>query len=146
MVVSMKKINTKTLSDNKGVTGVDLVIAIIVIAIFTGVVTQLMTSIYKMSIDIQKSANANAYATMILEKVDEKSFEEVTDNFVDNLKNNGEVNIDDDYTITMNITAIDGIDATLMKKVALKVEYNINGEKKQLFINKLKIKEIYNNG
>lgn len=142
----MRKINKNTLSDNKGVTGVDLVIAVIVIAIFTGVITHLMASIYKMSIEIQKSANANAYATMILEKIDEKSFEEVTDNFVDNLKNNGEVNIDDDYTITMNITAIDGIDATLMKKVALKVEYNINGEKKQLFINKLKIKEIYNNG
>lgn len=141
----MRKIK-KILSDNKGVTGVDLVIAVIVIAIFTGVITQLMASIYKLSLEIQKSANANAYATMVLEKIDEKSFEEVTENFVTNLKDNKEVSIDDSYTITMQITPIDGVDENLMKKVALTVKYEISGEERLLRINKLKVKEIYNNG
>lgn len=140
----MKKINKNILLDNKGVTGTDLVIAIVVIAIFAGLITQLMASIYKISIDIQKSANANAYATMILEKVDEKPFEEVTDDFVANL--NDEISIDDSFNITIKVTKLEDIDENLVKKVDLTLKYNINGEEKQLFISKLKIKEIYNNG
>ncbi len=142
----MKKISKRILYNNKGVTGTDLVIAIIVIAMLAGVITQLMNSIYKLSIDIQKSANANAYATIILEKVDEKSFEEVTENFITNLKNSGEVIIDDNYNIMMDIIPIEGIDENIIKKVALTIEYDINGEKRQFIINKLKIKEIYYNG
>ena len=94
----MKKRKKKFL-DNKGVTGIDLTISIIVLSIFAGLIVSLMSSIYKTSIEIQKSANAMAFATIILEKVDEKSFNEVNDDFVSTLKNNGEVEIDSNYTI-----------------------------------------------
>ena len=79
-----------TLLDNKGVTGIDLAISLIIIAIFSGVIAMLMANMYRTSIEIQRSANAMAYATIVLEKVDEKSFEEIEDDFVEKLKSSGE--------------------------------------------------------
>ena len=61
----------------EGVTIIDLVIAIIIMSVFVGVITSLMTGIYKQSLEVQISSNAMSYATIILEKIDEKSFEEV---------------------------------------------------------------------
>lgn len=135
----MKKKNKKFL-DNKGVTGIDLTIAIIVLSIFAGLIATLMSSIYKNSIEIQKSANAMAYATIVLEKVDEKSFNEIDENFVTKLINNGEVDIDSNYTINLST---EDLEEDLLKKVIVQVSYEINGEQKSMIINKLKIKEIY---
>lgn len=135
----MKKRNKKFL-DNKGVTGIDLTISIIILSILSGLIVSLMSSIYKTSIEIQKSANAMAYATIVLEKVDAKSFNEVNDDFVNTLKNNGEVEIGSDYTINF---ATEEIEVNLLKKVIVNVLYDVNGEQKAIKISKLKIKEIY---
>lgn len=125
--------------DNKGITGIDLSISLIVLTIFSGLIISLMSSIYKNSLEIQKGSNAMAYATMILEKVDEKSFNQVDENFIATLEN--EIKIDDGYTV--EIISADDIEEGLLKKVVLKVSYDINGEEKSILINKLKIKEIY---
>ena len=135
----MKKRNMKIL-DNKGVTGIDLTISIVVLSIFSGLIITLMSSIYKNSIEIQKSANAMAYATIVLEKVDEKSFNEIDENFVNALKTNGEIDVANDYAINFST---DVLEENLIKKVVVKVVYDINGEQKYITINKLKIKEIY---
>ena len=135
----MKKRNMKIL-DNKGVTGIDLTISIVVLSIFSGLIITLMSSIYKNSIEIQKSANAMAYATIVLEKVDEKSFNEIDENFVNALKTNGEIDIANDYAINFST---DVLEENLIKKVVVKVVYDINGEQKSITISKLKIKEIY---
>ena len=137
--MNMKKRNKKFL-DNKGVTGMDLTISIIILSILSGLIVSLMSSIYKTSIEIQKSANAMAYATIVLEKVDAKSFNEVNDDFVNTLKNNGEVEIGSDYTINF---ATEEIEVDLLKKVIVNVLYDVNGEQKVIKISKLKIKEIY---
>lgn len=131
---------------NKGITGVDVTIAIIIIAIFTGLIANLMYSSYKTAVIIQKSAKANAYATMILEKVDEKAFDEIDPtNFVTNLKTNGEISIDGDYTVDMTAEdygdyRIDGKYA--FKKISLTISYNVSSENKKLIINKLKVREV----
>lgn len=135
----MKKKNMK-LRSNKGITGIDLAIAIIVLATFTGVIITLMSNIYRNSIDIQKNANAMAYATIVLEKVDEKAFEEINADFVNTLKDSGEVEISSDYIINFSTEVLE---ENLIKKVGVKVSYDINGEQRTITINKLKIKEIY---
>lgn len=112
--------------DNKGITGIDLSISLIVLTIFSGLIISLMSSIYKNSLEIQKGSNAMAYATMILEKVDEKSFNQVDENFIATLEN--EIKIDDGYTV--EIISADDIEEGLLKKVVLKVSYDINGEEK----------------
>lgn len=135
----MKK---KRILDNKGITGIDLVTGLIVFGLFVGLITSLMTSIYRQSIEIQKSANAMAYATIVLEKVDEKAFEEIDNDFVTKLANSNEIVIDEGYTI--DFSANNFINDVL-KKVTVKVVYDINGQERLLTIDKLKVKEIYNN-
>lgn len=129
-----------TLLDNKGVTGIDLAISLIIIAIFSGVIAMLMANMYRTSIEIQKSANAMAYATIVLEKVDEKSFEEIEDDFVEKLKSSGEFSMDNSYSINFST---DILEENLFKKIVVKINYEIGGEQKSITINKLKIKEIY---
>lgn len=129
-----------TLLDNKGVSGIDLAISLIIIAIFSGVIAMLMANMYRTSIEIQKSANAMAYATIVLEKVDEKSFEEIEDDFVEKLKSSGEFSMDDSYSINFST---DILEENLFKKIVVKINYEIGGEQKSITINKLKIKEIY---
>lgn len=134
--MSMKK----KFLNNKGVTGIDITISIVILSLFAGLIISLMSSIYKNSIEIQKGANAMAYATIVLEKVDEKAFNEIDENFVNTLINNKEIAIDSNYTINFSTEILA---ENLLKKAIVKVSYDINGEQKSLIINKLKIKEIY---
>lgn len=129
----------KKIFNEKGITGIDLTIGIVVLSIFTGVIVSLMLNAYSTSIEVKKSANAMAYATIILEKVDEKSFEDVNDSFVAYLEALGEVDISDDYTITFNTEVLE---KNLFKKATITVSYDVNDDQKSITINKLKIKEL----
>lgn len=132
----------------EGVTIIDLVIAIIIMSIFVGVITTLMTGIYKQSLEVQISSNAMSYATIILEKIDEKSFEEVQNpNFVENLQASGEVTIPEEYTIKLSVENPDNASkdvSDVIKKATVTVCYKIRNEEKSISISKLKVKEIYN--
>lgn len=129
----------KKLINNKGISGIDTAIAITVLALFAGVIITLMGSIYKRSIEIQKSANAMAYATIILEKVDEKSYEQVDNNFVNTLKSQNEIQIDSNYTVSFSTS---NVQTNFLKKVSLRISYNVGSDRREILINKLKIKEI----
>ncbi|CCZ17398.1 unknown [Clostridium sp. CAG:780] len=126
------------LKNNKGITGIDLTISIIVLTIFAGLIVGLMVNNYNVAIEIQKGANAMSYATMILEKVDEKAYEKVTNNFVQELGD--EISINSDYTVNLEVNQAD--DKDYVKRVTVKVTYTVNNEEKSLEIRKLKIKEI----
>ena len=132
----------------EGVTIIDLVIAIIIMSIFVGVITTLMTGIYKQSLEVQISSNAMSYATIILEKIDEKSFEEVQNpNFVENLQASGEVTIPEEYTIKLSVENPDNVSeevSDVIKKATVTVCYKIRNEEESISISKLKVKEIYN--
>lgn len=136
----MKKFSNK--KSQKGITGVDLSIAIIVIIVFTGVIANLLYNSYRLSLEIKKRAVADSYITTILEKVDEKSFEDVSNsNFVSNLN---DVSIDSAYTVNYNVSDYgNGYNINgnpVFKKVTLTISYN-NGENK-ITVNKLKVREI----
>lgn len=126
------------LKNNKGITGIDLTISIIVLTIFAGLIVGVMVNNYNVAIEIQKGANAMSYATMILEKVDEKAYEKVTNNFVQELGD--EISINSDYTVNLEVNQAD--DKDYVKRVTVKVTYTVNNEEKSLEIRKLKIKEI----
>ena len=126
------------LKNNKGITGIDLTISIIVLTIFAGLIVGLMVNNYNVAIEIQKGANAMSYATMILEKVDEKAYEKVTNHFVQELGD--EISINSDYTVNLEVNQAD--DKDYVKRVTVKVTYTVNNEEKSLVIRKLKIKEI----
>ncbi len=128
----------KFLKDNKGVTGIDLAVAVTIIIVFAGLIATIMYNLYLTNLEILKSANASAYATIILEKVDEKAFEDITDDFVTNLINNNELSIDDSYNVEFSKTDTN----ELLKVVNLKITYTVNNKEKNLTLNKLKVKEV----
>lgn len=137
----MKEKKKKILQNNRGITGIDLAVSLIVATIFIGLLTGLMTNIYKTSLEIQKSANAMAYATIILEKVDEKAYEQVTEDFITTLGD--EVSLDTtNYQFSLSVIPIEELEDDIIKKVELRVRYTINGEEKTMIISKLKIREL----
>ena len=138
----------KNIKNETGITGIDLVIAIIIMSIFIGIITTLMTNIYRQSLEVQASSYAMAYATVILEKIKKKSFEEVQNpNFIEELKESGEITMPDDYKITLDISNPDNVTqdvASVIKKATVTVSYNVNNKEQSMSISKLKVKEIYN--
>ena len=134
----------KLLKKDEGITGYDLVVSIIVLCLFVGVLTTLMGNLYKTSANIQASAIAMSYATIVSEKVDEKSFEEVSNNedFVAYLKAKGEVEIPDDYNITVIKASENGLNSEYIKSISIVVSYKVMNNDKSLSLSKLKIKEV----
>ena len=131
----------KKLYSNRGITGIDLAVALIVIMAFTGVVANLMYLSYFNGLEILKAAEADSIATIILEKVDEKPYEEIEDDFVQDLIDNGEINISDKYVV--NFETIE-YDSQIAKRINLTVKYKSDNNETStlLTIAKLKIKEI----
>jgi hypothetical protein len=142
-----KKNLKKWLKNQKGVTIADLTISIILISIFTGVIANLMYNNYSMSLDVQRTANADAYATIIMEKVDEKAFDSIDVNFVTTLKDNEEIEVDDDYDIQFvvydindNSKMVNG--QQIFKYVSVSVTYGDNDRtKKTIMLQKIKVRE-----
>lgn len=129
----------KKLFFENGVTGIDLVISILVIVIFTSVVSNLMLLNYKNLIEIKKSSEMDAYATIIMEKVDEKAYEEIDDDFVTKLISNDEIKISEDYNVNFETSEYD---SKLIKKVTTTIIYETNENERKAVFTKLKIKEI----
>lgn len=130
------------LRNNRGVTGTDIVLSIIVISIFTGFIANLMYNAYLQEIEVQKAAIADANATIILEKVDEKAYEDIplsnTNQFITNMVSSDEIFIDQGYTINLSAQEVR---PNLLKKVVLTISYKVNNVDKQLVITKVKVKE-----
>lgn len=129
-----RKIERK-IKENNGIILTDIIISIVVIIIFTGLISTLMYNSYVQAISIQKGANADAYATIILEKTDEKSFDEVNNDFLDTIKN--EIQVDSEYSMTIDVTE----ENINVKKVTVNVKYTVNNKPQNIQISKLKIKE-----
>ena len=145
-MIKRYKINKKS---EKGITGIDIVISIIIVIIFTGLIANMMYKTYKESIEVQKVANADAYATIIIEKIDEKPFETIDNNFLTTYKD--EIDINSGYTAKVEVANNDDsseefakykIDNEyLFKKVTVTISYDNN----EISINKLKVRELNNN-
>lgn len=69
----------------------------------------------------------------------------VNSSFIDTLKNNGELQIDNQYETTLAVTPYTNYkinNSDIFKKVALTINYKVEQENKTYQISKLKIREI----
>lgn len=136
----MKKISLK---QNKALTMTDVVIAIIILCLFTGVVGNLYYQIVLHSNMMRFDSVAIYHVVQIAEKIDKISYEEVTNELNNSLKE--EFSIPDLYTITIDVQNYNEDDNTkedVIKIITIKVEYEFMEENKKIEIKKLKIKEI----
>ena len=121
----------------------DAIAAIVILCIFTGVIGNLYYQIVFHSNMVRLNAIAVYHVVQIAERIDKISYEEVTNELTNTLKE--EMSIPDSYNITINVQNYNENDPSkedIIKIVTINAEYEVMNEKKQYKIKKLKIKEI----
>lgn len=68
----------KFIKDQKGMTGVDITISILIIAIFTSIVMTLVYNVYVTSVTQKRATVASNYLVDIFEYIDQINYDEVT--------------------------------------------------------------------
>ncbi|MFR5682709.1 MAG: hypothetical protein ACLUD1_01190 [Clostridia bacterium] len=136
------KLNLERLKDKKGFTGIDVVVAVLIILLFVGMLVTAFYNIYKISTEIAFEAEALQYLVSALEYSDKINYEEVTEqNLLDYLANE---EIPENYTVTFRIQSYNQIDSTkqdIVKIVTGKIVYQIENKEEFIEISKLKVKE-----
>ena len=130
------------MKSNLGFTMVDIVIALIIILLFTGIITSLMFSARKMNAQITMSGNSTYYAMLILEDIDKISYDEVQNGMEDSYIT--KYSIPSKYQVSLEVSDYteDTEKEDLIKKIKLTIAYDLLGDRENVVINRLKVKEI----
>lgn len=130
------------IKSQKGFTMQDLVVAIMIIGIFTGVIGSIMVSAYTVNVKTKVTANATAYMIQIMEDIDKIKYEQVTDGLSSTYVE--KFSIPSAYNLNINVENYNegNTKEDLIKKVQLTISYTICGTEEKITVNKLKIKEI----
>lgn len=144
----LKRIKKVNMNDEDGFTMIDLILAIFIFMLFGVYIVSLVVNSYVKSIDIQAGSYASAYATQVAQAIDDVSLLEIQshqDDIINYLKTRGELPIDflegSDYSVSVNVEDVSDAVSDELKKVAIVINYPVNGEQKQLKIDKLKIND-----
>lgn len=131
----------KKIKTNKGVSLVDVGIAIILITMFAAIISNMFYIIYLNVAKIRLDAITINYAITILEDTDKFSYEEVDNEFI---TKNG-------YDLPENIKAIINVEKysdknpdkeDIIKIITLTINYTLENDTQKFTFKKLKIKEI----
>lgn len=134
----------KNIKSNRGVSITDVVIALIILTIFTGVIGNLIYQIAYNNAALRVNAIAADYAVKEAEYIDKIAYEDVQTSNEKITQINGE-NVLDAFTIKLDVEDYKTNDETkqdIIKKVTITVNYNILKDEKSYKIEKLKIKEM----
>lgn len=135
----MKRINIKS---NKGITLVDVVLAMTILSLFVGVVGNLYYVILKHNNMIRYDTIAVYYAIKIAEDIDKMSYADVNSSL--NTSVSEKYKLPENLTGTINVenyNANDSKKQDIIKKVKITIKYTFLDEEKKYEIIKLKIKE-----
>lgn len=133
----------KKIKENKAATMTDVVIGVIILIMFTGILTTSFYNIYSHNIAIRMNAVAVDYTIKILEDIDRMSYEEVTNDLNNTL--NEDYDIKQNYTINLEIENYNEDDETkqdIIKIVKVTVKYKVAENEEEYTVKKLKIKEM----
>lgn len=143
----------RQLKEKKGVVITDAIVAILIILLFTGIITTLITNIILESTKIKMNSQHVDFITEILEYVEQLSYENVTEkNLIDYINNKGEENVSADTTLDTLTTAyriaikVENYNETegntdkldIIKIITVTLETDINGKEYSTTISSLK--------
>lgn len=125
----------KMLKNEKGITGIDIIVSILIITIFVAILTVLFFNINTDSKGIERKTEATHYAISLIEEIKNKGIEEA-DMYIDN---EGSSILDADKQATpytkkiyvVDYSEIEGNEdkmPNLVKKVTVEVSYINKGE------------------
>lgn len=126
------------IKNNKGITGVDLSIAMIVILIFVSLVTTLIFNYTKNAKEVTRKSTATYMIIDILEYAKNSNYEEITQEMInDYINNNNNLQVQGYVVSALVEGPIDlfGENAeNVMKKITAKVKYYSNNKEQELSI------------
>ncbi len=128
---------------NTGATLTDVVIAMLIIMLFTGILTTTFSGLYKNNIHIKMNAIAADYAIKILEDIDKMPYEEVDNTLNEEISKkyedykNYEAHLDIE-----NYNKDDDSKEDIIKIVKLTIKYKVIDSNEEYVVKKLKIKEM----
>ena len=137
--INMNTIKLKLKSD-KGFTMQDVTVACVIFTIFVGLITMLMTYVYKTNIKTTLTSQMATYAVQILEDIDKISY-------VDAQKRTGsyyksQFKIPAGFNVDLELTNYGENTEDVIKIVNLKITYTLQGDTTEYTVQRLKIKEI----
>ena len=126
------------LKNSKGFTGIDIVISIIAILLFTSSILALMYNVKKENLEIEAKLLANIYLTETLENIGIAEYDDITSENTNIIPE-----MSDSFHITTNVTKISDEDATkedIIKKVNITISYKVRNKTYEESVQRLKIK------
>lgn len=133
-----KKLNIRS---PKGFTMQDLIGAVIIFVMFMGVLAGIMNVVYKLNLKIRMTAYATNYAIVILEDIDKISYANVQNSLASSYKE--KFKIPDGFNVDLQIEEItnENLITGVIKKVKLRISYNLQNETEDIYIERYKMKE-----
>ena len=126
---------------NNGFVAVDMIISIIAITIFSIGIVSLMHNNVIENVKLKKETLAMIYITEIFENVGIEDYDKITPENINNLIPQY---VQDNYQVEMNITTdLTGVtdNENIMKKVTIKMSYEVSGKTYSCSMERMKIKE-----
>ena len=131
------------LKKESGFTGTDIIIAIVMVVLFTSIILSLMYNIKYQNLKQVYKLASNIYLTETLENIGIADYDDVV-----NMNSNDETElipeIPDIFTERIDVVNISDIDSTksdLIKKVTVTISYKIGNKTYEEVAQRLKIKE-----
>lgn len=128
------------LKNRKGLTAVDICIAVIAIIIFSSVILSLMYNVKLENLKIKAKLQANIHLTEIAENIGIADYDDVTTENLNLLP----TEMTDAYTAKIEVSKLSDEDASkedIIKKVKIIVSYKIGNKTYEETIERLKLKE-----
>lgn len=133
----MKKLQKK-IKSNKGFTIQDIIVAMTVLVLFTGIIGGSIVAIYKVQAETKLSSSATLYAIQIIENIDKISYDDVKDGDLRTWRT--DYGIPDIMNLDLDVSAYNENDT--IKIVKLTISYEFSGKTQTLVLEKLKVKEV----
>lgn len=131
------------LKSEKGVTGIDITISIIIIALFIGLIVSLMYGIKQSSKDIERKTQATNYAISEIEKLKAEDFETLEDKqtsgYIENTPYYKTIKVVDYADLEENLG--EDKERGLVKKVTVEISYKSGKEDKKVELSTVLSKE-----
>jgi len=129
--------------ENRAATMTDVVIGMLILIIFTGILTTSFFRIYINNMEVRMNALAVNYSIKILEDIDKMMYEEVTNDLNNTLKDS--YDIKNNYIVNLEVENYNKNDETkqdIIKIVKVTVKYKVGNKEEEYTVKKLKIKEM----
>ena len=148
----------KKLKENKGLAASDGLMAVLIIALFTGIIATLLYNIYISNTSLKRMSTANLYLIDVLEYVDRVYYDDVTENNLTDYFNNKfetdnqvqavttENAANTPYEVVINVQKYNETEGNtdkldLVKQITVKVNYKVGNREQKIEVSRIKSRE-----